>query len=343
MKPRSLLCAGLTCWIASTTGAAAINIVVDYSLDTNNFFSTQQRKDALEAAASRFSSVITSNLAAVGPGGTGTGTSAGWRIGFTHPGTGADWEISTATDFGSDPLAGAGAASGYGFSGLQANEWILFAGGRSITAAGEGGTGTGTNFTTTFDDLQGPLHRGLGSNGADTFNDLPRWGGAITFDIGLTWHFDLGTPASGGTTDFYSIALHEIGHALGLGTSWNDWQHDGSGNYTGANAVSAYNNDNGTSLSSLDLVSSANGHWKDGVYQSFLFPGGDPVGTVDGETKQDLLLEPTANFSGTQQRFELTNVDVASLEDTGWEVIPEPSSAFLAAFGMAAFCLRRRK
>jgi hypothetical protein len=38
--------------------------------------------------------------------------------------------------------------------------------------------------------------------------------------------------------------------------------------------------------------------------------------------KQDLLMEPTANFTGTIKRFELTNVDVAALKDTGWDVLP---------------------
>ncbi|MEM6750936.1 MAG: hypothetical protein AAF612_10740, partial [Planctomycetota bacterium] len=176
--------------------ASAINVVVDYSYDTNNFFDTQAKRDAMQAVADRYSRVITSSLAAVSPAGTGSGTSAGWRIGFTHPGTGGSVQISTAASSATDPLVGVGAAvaNEYGFAGLTADEWTLFVGGRAQSAAGSGGTATGTNFTTTFDDIQGPMHRGFDDNTpSDSVGDLPRWGGSISFDTGRTWHFDLDT------------------------------------------------------------------------------------------------------------------------------------------------------
>ena len=55
--------------------------------------------------------------------------------------------------------------------------------------------------------------------------------------------------------------------------------------------------------------------------------------------------DPVADFGGNQQRFELTNVDVAVLEDLGWDVIPEPSSMLLALVGALALLvhLRRRR
>lgn len=329
--------------------AMAINIVVDYSLDSNSFFDTPAKQAAMQAAADRFSRVITSPLNAVGPAGTGTGTSAGWRIGFTHPGTGAPHQISTAADFGSDPIAGAGAASDYGFAGLAADEWRLFAGGRSIAPAGQGGTGTGTNFTTTFDDIDGPMHRGFNDNTPGrSSSDLPRWGGAITFDTGLAWHFDPGTAASGSDVDFYTIALHEVGHALGLSASWNQWQDDGAGNYNGPEALAAYNADNGASLLTLNEVSSTNKHFEDGTYESQIFSGGSPVtvGTVGLGVNQDLLMEPTANFTGAIRRLELTNADVGALRDLGWATVtsvPEPGSLLALSVGCMGVGLRRRR
>lgn len=299
--------------------AGAIDIVVDYTYDTNNFFSSQQSRDAMQAVADRFSAVITSDLDAVGPGGTGTGTSAGWRVGFTHPGTGASFQLSTATSAGADPLGGG--ADVYGFSGLNANEWILYAGGRGISSAGQGGTSTGLNYTSTFNDLNGPLHRGVISNTpSDTVGDLPAWGGAITFDNTRAWDFSL--DGSGSGTDFYTIALHEVGHALGLSAGWNQWQATGA-SYTGAEALAAYNADNGTSLTSLDLVSAGNQHWEDGAYDSVIFAAGNPNynGTVGAGNLQDLLMEPIANFSGSVGRIELTNVDVAALRDIGWQTL----------------------
>ncbi|MEZ6061148.1 MAG: hypothetical protein R3C19_12355 [Planctomycetaceae bacterium] len=44
-------------------------------------------------------------------------------------------------------------------------------------------------------------------------------GGAITFDTtGVTWNFDDAAPG-GGESDFFSVAIHELAHLLGFGTS----------------------------------------------------------------------------------------------------------------------------
>ncbi len=331
--------------------AQAFLIEVDYSFDTNNFFDTPAKREAMQAVADRYSRVITSELSAVSPGGTSTGTSAGWRVGFTHPGTGASTQISTATSAATDPLIGGTttAANAYGFAGLAANQWVLFAGGRPQPAAATGGTGTGTNFTSTFNDLNGPMHRGVISNTpSNTVGDLPAWGGAISFDTGINWHFDTGTASPFGSVDFYSIALHEIGHALGLSLSFNQWeQFDTGGQFTGPESLAAYNADNGTSLTALDQVSATNEHWEDGTYDSeiFAFAGPNYVGTVGEGMPQDLLMEPIANFSGTVRRLELTNVDVAALRDLGWSTvaIPEPSAVFFfALIGSRVWATRRR-
>lgn len=326
-----------------------MTILVDYTYDTNSFFDSQMKKDALEAAADRYSRIITSSLDAVSPAGTGSGTSAGWRIGFEHPGTGFPFEVSTAASSGSDPIFFGSSADEYGFAGLAADTWILYAGGRSLTVAGEGGSRTGTNFDTTFNDLNGPLHRGVISNTpGNTYNDLPVWGGAISFDNDgtTTWHFDHTTAAPSGQTDFYSIALHEIGHALGMNVSWNQWTDDVTGStFAGSATVAAYNADNGTSLTSLDLVSGSNPHWKEDSYDSMIFPQGNPnlMGTVGMASLQDTIMEPALDFTPTIRRLELTNVDVAALEDLGWTVIPEPSVGLLFGAGACLLGFRRRR
>ena len=325
-----------------TVPAYALVIDVDYTYDTNNFFDTQQKRNAMQAAADRFSRVISSSLTAVGPGGTGSGTGPGWRVGFSHPGTGASFQVSTAASFATDPLAGAGMADVYGFAGLSADRWILYAGGRSLGgAAAVGGTGTGTNFTSTFTDLNGPMHRGVISETpggtTNTAADIPAWGGAVSFNNTLNWHFSTQSAAPSGTIDFYSIALHEIGHALGLSLSFNQWeQFDTGGTYTGPAAVHAYNNDNGTSLTELNQVSADNEHWEDGTYDSVIFAGGSPnyVGTVGAGNLQDLLLEPIANFTPSQRRIELTKVDAAAFRDLGWSVIPVPEPSSFLFFGL---------
>ncbi len=53
-------------------------------------------------------------------------------------------------------------------------------------------------------------------------------------------------------------------------------------------------------------------------------------------------MEPTANFTGAIDRFELTNTDIGAAQDIGWQVIPEPSSLLLLSFtALFGFCRRR--
>ncbi len=311
--------------------ATAIDITVDYRYDSNDFFDPattdgQQARAALEAAAARFSSIITTSLLPANFNDDFTDA----RIGFTHPGDGGGWQVSGANGQASDSLAGDpnNAADEYrGPWSLAADEWVLYAAGRSLSSSGVGGTGTGLNFTSVFNDDSSVLNRGFRTG--SSFGDLPVWGGAITFDNdgGVNWHFDHTVASSSGTTDFYSIALHEIGHVLGLSTSWNDWEAQMSGStFVGPNTLAAYNADNGTSLTSLNVEGGGNNHWDDGAYDSKIFSGGNPitVGTVGLGNLQDLLMEPIANFSfPNRRRFELTNVDVAALEDIGWSVISQ--------------------
>ncbi len=322
------------CWLAlhaSVLGETtwAINIMIDYRYDTNGFFTNQQpRKDALQAAADRFSEIITDSLTAASLGDNSTDP----RIGFNHPGTGASFEVSSANSAASDALSSCMncyAANEYrGSWSIAANEWILYAGGRSLTSSAIGGTGTGLNFDSVFTSGSSHLNRGFRTSGSSM--RLPVWGGAISFDNdGTNWHFGLNTPAPAGTVDFYSIALHEIGHALGLNTNWLDWKNVDAGHYLGPNAVNAYNADNGTSVSNLNEVGGPpppdyNPHWQDGAYDSFIFHNGGPnyVGTVGPGVSQDLIMEPIAHFTQSVKRFELTNVEVAALKDTGWSVLP---------------------
>ena len=48
------------------------------------------------------------------------------------------------------------------------------------------------------------------------------WGGSVAFDIDANWHFNSATNPTGGKVDFYSVALHELAHALGFGAT-NEW------------------------------------------------------------------------------------------------------------------------
>jgi len=149
-------------------------------------------------------------------------------------------------------------------------------------------------------------------------------GGSVFPGGGTTVHFDHTTPS-----DFFTVALHELLHVLGVGTS-DTWTSLVSGtNYLGANGIAA-NGGSGTGI---------------------IFSDGDhlAVGTqstrISDGSIQTAVLDP-ALVQGT--RRNLTDLDIALLQDLGFKTfptaaIPEPSSLALLTLGGVAVCLRRRK
>lgn len=333
--------------LALLSQAGGIEIEVDYRYDTNHFFDPgttqgQQARAALEAAAARYSRVITTGLGAVT-------VSDGFfdpRISFIHPGTGEDWQVSSAASAATDALAGVSIANEYrGAWSLDENVWVLYAGAMPLGSAAIGGTGAGLNFGSVFDDSSSILNRGFNSG----YMSLPVWGGAVSFDSsGATdWHFDHLTTGDTGQADFYSVALHEIGHVLGLGPAWNEWAANtvpGELLYIGAEALAMYEIEHGLPLPGLDLDASLQ-HWADDTYQSGIFAPGAPnyTGTVGPAGMQNLLMDPSFDFGPDTLRFELTNLEAAALRDIGWTVIPESSMALMAVLAAASSLLCRRK
>jgi hypothetical protein len=318
--------------------AWAINFLLDYRYDSSEFFlNNQPARDALQAAANRYAAVITEPLSAASLTQSGN---TDHRIEFTHPGTGLDFEVSAASNIANDGLAPPNCTAGplcytadhyRGPWMIAANQMVIFPGARALpdNTAAEASSGTGLNFNTAFSNGNSHLNRGFRNSFSQSNPNIPMWGGAISFDQDTNWHFNHTTAAPSGKTDFYSIALHEIGHILGLSTVWNEWARFSSGDqFSGDNTVPAYNADNGTSVASLNLVIGGEPHFRDGSHDSYIFQNASPnlVGTVGTSAKQDLLMEPTANFTGAIRRFELTNVDVAALRDLGWSTVPQITS-----------------
>jgi hypothetical protein len=154
-------------------------------------------------------------------------------------------------------------------------------------------------ITSTFDQLI--TKRGEPSGFAN-------WGGAIGFDNdGSTpWFFNhLGTP-SGNVTDFYSVALHELGHTLGFGVSTEWLAFVENSKFVG---LKAENQNNGNAV---PVATSPNqGHWASGT-QSVVYGGSVP---------QEALMDPDL-LIGTRKK--VTALDAAALEDIGWSLGPPP-------------------
>ena len=299
--------------------AAAINVQINYSYDTTNFFGNgnpqgaiagAQAKAALEAAASFYSTILTDTFSLIHtPPQFHSSQFDGqvtwqWTENFNNPTTNSATAVTNAT--------------------IAADQYIIYTGARSLSVGepgigGPGGFGWSSNPTGSFtiQDInqisatttvfQNEVeHRGQASGFA-------RWGGVIAFDNdGSTpWFFNhLATP-SGNVTDFYSVAIHELGHSLGFGSS-SEWQTLVSGsNFIGANAK-AQNGGNAVPLSP-DLM-----HWLAGT-----------TSVVYGtSTSQETAMDPDLQ---NDTRKQLTALDAAGLKDIGWSLgaVPEPSTAVL--------------
>ncbi len=289
-------------FVMASQPAAAINIEFDYSFDSAGFFDTQNKKDVLSAAGSFFSTIILDDLTAINSGGNNH-----FNAQFSNPGTGATQII---TDFS-----------------VAADTITIYAGGRELgsNTLGIGGPG-GFSISGAGSFVDNAVSRGeSGETQGSTATDFSPWGGSIAFDTLSNWYYDSDVSTDGDVinNDFYSIALHEIGHLLGLGTadSWNNLVSGTS--FTGAESNAVFGGDvplNG------DLA-----HWANGT-----------TSLVNGAS-QEASMNPSIT-QGTRKVF--TDLDRAALVDVGWEVavVPVPAAVWLFGSGLLGLvAVARRK
>jgi len=239
----------------------AVNVVVDYSFDTSGFFSDPARRAVVEQAAADIGARLDTPLAAVDPAGNA------WTELFTNPATGGTGRAVNRT--------------------LAADTLVVYVGARELGGSTVGEAGPGT-----FSASGSSAFRTLLSTRAPT--GVTAWGGSIAFDSNTNWFF--GASASGiarTQTDFYSVAVHELGHVLGIGTSSRWTAQVSAGTFVGPSAVAVYGGP-------VPLTASGS-HWRDGV-------------TANG---QPASLDPTTT-TGTRVNFSA--LDFAALEDLGWTI-----------------------
>ena len=257
------------------------DIVFDYSLDSTNFFAPQERRDTLDAAAAVFESRITDDLLAITPGGTNT-----WTAVLNNPSTGFQVNIDNLT--------------------ISADTVVIYVGARDLASGvGLGGPGgfDATGTISFVESIQTRGEAGVDPNGtSDT--DFAPWGGTIAFDNTVPWNFGLDAPA-GSENDLYSVAIHEIGHVLGFGTSdSHENLINGSNEHIGPKSVEAFGGN--VPMWAPNGVPDT-GHWDSGT--SSTIPGTTTV--------QETSMDPQLT-NGTRKVF--TVLDFAAIDDLGWDV-----------------------
>ncbi|MCG8592427.1 MAG: PEP-CTERM sorting domain-containing protein [Proteobacteria bacterium] len=284
-----LLCFGL-----AAPPASALEIVFDTTYDVQGFFDATA-SGALEAAAAAFDPLVDS-LRAISPG-----AGESWSFQVRHPGVGGNFIFESDREVPADTL-------------------VIFVGGRPLVGAlGFASQPTVTEIVgdAAFEELV--LARGQSGALLPDPLDFGPFGGSITFNSNVDWHFDPFTDPGPGQRDFLTTATHEIAHLLGFGNapSWQRWIDGGV--FTGAAASQVFGDD-----VPLDGFGA---HWAEGV-----------TSTVDG-LPQETLMDPSTPI-GTRQL--MTRLDFAGLTDIGWQVVPEPATALLVGMGAGLLGWRRR-
>ncbi len=240
--------------------ADRFDIQFDYRFDTNRFFADPVRRGVLEAAANVWESYIQNEFKDV---------TAGTSFRFLNPTSGLIEELSLNSDI---------------------DDLLIFVG------AGP------TPFGDLTDALAASATEGYETTGSTYYNRLTGsqfqpFLGTLSFNSTLNWFFDPSLDTSNdipsGAQDFYSTALHEIAHILGLGGAPIFRQLGEGALFNGVNAK----NVNGGSPIPLETDL---GHIKDG----FLSDG------------QPTLMDPTY----PNARIIPTRVDLAMLADIGYRI-----------------------
>jgi hypothetical protein len=254
--------------------ASAVTIQLDYSYDTNNFFNTQLKKDLMQAAADTIAVRLTDPLTAIVPGGVNT-----WTEKFYSPADGSVVSIQNPT--------------------IPANTLIVYVGGRDFGGGGVLGQGGNGFYSAAFGDAAfvSSLSRGQGVVSGGSANDYGVWGGSLTFNSNPAALLNFSNqPPTNATYDFFSVALHELGHVLGIGTADSWLNQSTTGAFVGPQSKAA---NGGVNVP----LTSDRGHWLSGTMS-------------DGR----YAAMGSALFYNTRTGF--TSLDFAGLADVGWTVAP---------------------
>jgi hypothetical protein len=232
----------------------------DYTFDTTGMFNDPAKRAVLEQVGHDIGSHIASTPDAIAPSGGNT-----WGASFFNPTTGGQTTVNNLS--------------------IPAGVIVVYVGARTLDGAeaAQGGFG-GYSWSGS---------PAWGSEFPDRGQGFAVWGGSLAFDTRQTWYTGPAAGLTAGAIDMYTVASHEIGHLLGLGTADKFHQLTVNGVFTGANADAVFG--------SAPPVAADGAHFGSG-----LVVGGQ------AESMQPALV--------TGRRYGLSALDYAALQDIGWGV-----------------------
>jgi len=223
-----------------------------------------------------------------------------------------------------------------------------------ITSYKTTGVTTGTTLTISANN---PIIDGaggtLGSAGPSTGNSF---GGSYLYATTGAMNFDSADVAALETAGTWeAVILHEMAHVIGIGTLWSssgagipgfqELYVDGSGQYTGATGLAAYQQEfvgqESATFVPVELgggAGTANGHWNEG-------DGGFATGITRVSDGQDMSLMLMSGWLNPSSY--ISDTTLGSFEDLGYNTtlvlasVPEPSSVSLLAAGILGLGFRR--
>ncbi len=276
----------------------ALEVVFDYRYDTNGVFDDPGRRASLEYAAS-FYSRFTDDLLAIEPSGSNH-----WSVSFTRP----DGAGTVVVD---DLSVARGSVT-------------VFVGGWSFHPSVLGWAGSGNIESIDGDAAWEDLVLGRGQAGAlDVVpTDFGPWGGAITINSNVNWHFDPHMLPEPGEQDFVTTAMHELGHVLGFGDAGSWFSQVSGSEESGFLFEGVYSMALAGGAVALDRYGA---HWAGGTMSS-----------VDG-VLQETAMDPSTPRG---ERQSMTALDYAGFADIGW-VVPEPGTISMVGLMLLIFKGRR--
>ena len=274
----------------------AIDIIFDYSYDTNNYF-TDEMKYVMDQAAFAFESrMANETLGSLIP--SDYNSSEVGILMIKNPTTSADLNVTFGTTTSEGNLVG------------NENEIIVFAGAKAVGSSYLSDSKVEYNYGDHFD---GDPYWDYMENRDFGYNDPAVFGGSLSINSDLNWYVDTDLTShsdalSSGKYDFYSTAVHELGHILGF----NYW--------TFASWYLMDENETVFNTNSVRSEYSGNDVPMEIDYMSLHF----------GDLNSSLIncdCHPAmSDINSTNTRTPFSDIDFAILEDLGYSISGTPIS-----------------